>query len=313
MAYHIPVLIKETKELLDVKKDSWYIDCNLGGGGHTAEILEKGGKVLGIDLDSEAIEESANRFGLTPERINGKLVAKSDNLILIQDNFINIDLIVEEYKIKPAGVLFDLGISSHQLDERERGFSFMNDADLDMRMNQESDEPTAADIVNALNEKELAQLFFEFGEEYRAKQIARAINEYKKNKLIKSTHELASIVLSVKRKNKYERIHPATQVFQALRIITNDELGNIKVGLKKAVEILDKDGLLVVISFHSLEDRIVKNFIRDNEEQLQNLTKKPLEASLDELYDNNRARSAKLRAAKKISDKITSEGHVIPA
>lgn len=312
MAYHIPVLLKETIEYLDIKKDRWYIDCNIGGGGHTAEILNKGGKVLGIDLDVDAIEESAKRFNLKTEKNNGKLIAKSENLILVQDNFINIQEIAESQNIKPAGILFDLGISSHQLDQRDRGFSFMDDADLDMRMNQKSDEPTAADIVNALNEKELAQLFFEFGEEYRAKQIAKAINEYKKHKLIKTTHELASIVLSVKRKGKYDRIHPATQVFQALRIITNDELNNIKIGLNKASEILPKDGRLVVISFHSLEDRIVKNFIRENEEQLESLTKKPIEATLDELFDNSRARSAKLRAAKKITSEKNGET-VIPA
>jgi len=310
MAYHVPVLLKETIEYLDIKKDQWYIDCNIGGGGHTALILEKGGKVLGIDLDAEAIEESATRFNLKVEKVEGKLIAKSENLILVQDNFTNIQLLTSQFQLPdPKGILFDLGISSHQLDDKERGFSFMSDDDLDMRMNQSSDEPTAADIVNALNEKELAQLFFEFGEEYRAKQIAHTINEYKKNKLIKTTHELSSIILSVKRKGKYDRIHPATQVFQALRIITNDELNNIKIGLQKATEILPKDGTLVVISFHSLEDRIVKNFIRDNENRLETLTKKPVEATLDELFENPRARSAKMRAARVIPS-AAEESHL---
>ncbi len=289
-SFHIPVLLKETIELLDIKQNEWYVDCNLGGGGHTAEILKNGGKVLGIDLDSEAITESSALF------------KDSENIILVQDNFINLEQILKEKNItSPVGILFDLGISSHQLDDKDRGFSFMSDAPLDMRMNQNSEEPTAADIVNALSEKELSQLFFDFGEEYKAKQIAHAINEYKKYKLVKTTHELASIVLSVKRKTKYDRIHPATQVFQALRIITNDELNNIKIGLTKALEVLRPGGRLVVISFHSLEDRIVKNFIRDNEQKdsLINLTKKPLEATDDELYENPRARSAKLRAAQK--------------
>ena len=300
--YHIPVLLNETIEYLDIKPNEWYVDCNLGGGGHTALILEKGGMVLGIDLDPEALEESAKRFNLKIEKINGQIIAKSDNLILVQDNFIHLQEIITNLNLPtPSGILFDLGISSHQVDDKDRGFSFMSDAPLDMRMNQDSEEPTAADIVNALSERELAQLFFEFGEEYKGKQIAHAINEYKKHKLIHTTHELASIILSVKKKTKYDRIHPATQVFQALRIITNDELNNIKKGLQTAIEILKPNGRLVVISFHSLEDRIVKNFIRDKEQEdlIENLTKKPIEASNDEIYDNSRSRSAKLRAATK--------------
>ena len=301
--YHIPVLLKETIEYLNVQKNEWYVDCNLGGGGHTASILEQGGKVLGIDLDRDAIEESAKRFDLKLEEVDGKLIAKSENLILVQDNFINTDSLVRQFALPtPQGILFDLGISSHQLDDRDRGFSFMDDAPLDMRMNRNSEEPTAADIVNALSQKELTELFFKFGEEPRSRRIAEAITEYKKHKLIQTTHELTNIILSVKPRTRYDRIHPATQVFQALRIITNDELNNLKTGLEKALEVLEKDGRLVVISFHSLEDRIVKNFIRDNEqaEKLDNLTKKPLEATLDELYDNSRARSAKLRAATKL-------------
>jgi 16S rRNA (cytosine1402-N4)-methyltransferase len=308
--FHIPVLLKETIEYLDVKKDQWYIDCNLGGGGHTASILEQGGKVLGIDLDKDALEESAKRFNLNLEELDEKLIAKSEKLILIQDNFINLKSLILNLNIPSvAGILFDLGISSHQLDDRDRGFSFMDDAPLDMRMNRNSIEPTAADIVNALSQKELTELFFKFGEEPRSRRIAEAITEYKKHKLIQTTHELTNIVLSVKPRTRYDRIHPATQVFQALRIITNDELNNLKIGLENAMEVLEKDGRLVIISFHSLEDRIVKNFIRDkeHEEKLENLTKKPVEATLDELYDNSRARSAKLRAATKI------KGDVIPA
>lgn len=305
MTYHIPVLLKETIEYLDINPNDWFIDCNLGGGGHTAAILEKGGKVLGIDLDKEALEESAKRFNLELKEENGKLIARSEELILVQDNFINItQLIIDLSLPNPSGILFDLGISSHQLDDRSRGFSFMDDAPLDMRMNKNSDEPTAADIVNALTQKELTELFFKFGEEPRSRRIAEAITEYKKHKLVQTTHELTNIILSVKPRTRYDRIHPATQAFQALRIITNDELNNLKTGLQKAVDLLDQNGRLVVISFHSLEDRIVKNFIRDNEHdgKLENLTKKPIEATNDELFDNSRARSAKLRAAiKKIT------------
>ncbi len=293
--YHIPVMPKEVLEYLNVKKGSWYIDCNLGGGGHTELILEKGGKVLGIDLDPEAIAEVTTRL---------KKYLESEDLILVQDNFNNLDKILNSSIFNPKssimGVLFDLGVSTNQLEEAYRGFSFNLDAPLDMRMNQVMGA-SAKDLVNGLYEKELSELFLKYGEENFSRPIAKKITEYRNAKTIETTRELANIVLSVKIKKTNDKIHPATKVFQALRIAVNDELNSLKEALPKAFEVLSPGGRLVVISFHSLEDRIVKNYFRELEEKNLGkiLTDKPIETSEEEYSQNPRARSGKLRAIEK--------------
>lgn len=300
--YHIPVMLKEVIEFLNVQKGEWYVDCNLGGGGHTQGILNAGGKVLGIDLDPDAINEVARKYNLTVSKVGDHLQAISDNLILYQSNFTDLKEIVESVGLKGIkGILFDLGVSSYQLETAERGFSFNADAPLDMRMNP-SFGPTAADLLNALYEKELADLFWKYGEENFSRPIARRIVEYRKVKPIQSTNELANIVLSVRHRGSGDRTHPATRVFQALRIAVNDELNSLKTALPQAIEVLDKGGRVAVISFHSLEDRIAKDFFNDeNKNQtIKLVTKKPIEPSDKEVLSNPRSRSGKLRIIEKI-------------
>lgn len=293
--YHIPVMPKESVELLNVQKDHWYIDCNLGGGGHTELILKAEGNVLGVDIDPEAIYEVSH---------NLKNFIVEGRLKLVQTNFLNIaDAVAKNKLSKISGVLFDLGVSTHQLEGAERGFSFNTDAPLDMRMDP-NQGASAKDLINGLYEKELAELFWKFGEENWSKPIAKKIIEYRKTKPIETTDELAKIVLSVRRRSPNDRTHPATKIFQALRIAVNDELNTLKEALPKAFEILAPKGRLVVISFHSLEDRIVKNDFRDWEEQGLGklLTSKPIETSEEESNLNPRARSAKLRAIEKVNN-----------
>lgn len=302
--YHTPVMLKEVVSYLNVKPNRWYIDCNLGGGGHTKGILQAGGKVLGIDLDPNAILEVAKSHNLKIEKVDENLHAFSENLILAQTNFSNLREITKKYLSDPVmGILFDLGVSSYQLETPERGFSFNTDALLDMRMNPDIGV-TATDLLNALPESELARLFWEYGEERFAKSIARKIIEYRMHKKIETTNELAQIILSTRHHTKGDRTHPATRVFQALRIAVNDELHSLEETLPQALEILQPGGKLVVISFHSLEDRIVKNFFKDEQKKcsITILTQKPIEPSEEEIVANPRSRSAKLRAVEKIPD-----------
>lgn len=291
--YHIPVMLKEVLENLQIKQGEWYVDCNLGGGGHTTGILEKGGSVLGIDLDSDAIEEVSH---------NLKNYIDEGSLKLAQTNFANIDQAVRDSHLTEiSGVLFDLGVSTHQLEERERGFSFNADAPLDMRMDN-SKGVSAKDLVNGLYEKELADLFWKLGEENWSKPIAKKIVQYREKKQIESTNELAQIILSVRRRSPSDRTHPATRIFQALRIAVNDELNSLKEALPKAFEVLKPGGRIAVISFHSLEDRVVKNYFKELEMQKLGrlVTEKPIETSEEETLENPRARSAKLRVIQKI-------------
>lgn len=285
-------MLKEVLENLQIKKGHWYVDCNLGGGGHTTGILEKGGNVLGIDLDPDAIKEVSQ---------NLKKYIDEGKLKLAQTNFLNIADAVRDNNIpEVSGVLFDLGVSTHQLEEAERGFSFNADAPLDMRM-----DPTrgasAKDLVNGLYANELADLFLKLGEENWSKPIAKKIVEYRERKLIETTNELAQVILSVRRRSPSDRTHPATRVFQALRIAVNDELNSLKEALPKAFEVLEKEGRIAVISFHSLEDRIVKNYFKELEMQKLGklITDKPIETSEEETLKNPRARSAKLRVIQK--------------
>jgi len=289
---HIPVLQKEVIEYLDVKPNENFIDATFGLGGHSKGILERNapdGKVLGIEIDSGILK------CLKPD------LKKEKRLILVNDSYINLKEIVKKYNFEPInGILFDLGLSSWHLEKSGRGFSFQREEPLDMRFHKEIENEkltiknlTAGEIVNRWPEKEIERILREYGEERFARRIARKIVEARKKKTIKSTGQLVEIIGG----KRFSR-----KTFQALRIAVNDELENFKKVLPQALEVLDKKGRIVVISFHSLEDRIVKNFFKENSKKglLKILTKKPIRPSIKEVQKNPRSRSAKLRGAIKI-------------
>lgn len=285
---HIPVLQKEVIECLDPKTNENFIDCTVGGAGHSLAILERTaprGKMLGIDMDSESI----------------KNIKKQKRLILVCDNFVNLKEIVKrENFTRIDGILFDLGLCSWQLDKSGRGFSFQKREPLDMRYSQDN-QLTAEKILNFWSKFEIEKILREYGEEMFAKNIAEKIIESRKTRPIKNTIQLVSIIeKAVPKRYLYQRIHFATRTFQALRIAVNDELNNLEKALPQALDVLRANGRIVAISFHSLEDRIVKNFLRDNSEKLKILTKKPVMAENKEVRSNPRSRSAKLRAAIKL-------------
>jgi 16S rRNA (cytosine1402-N4)-methyltransferase len=290
---HTPVLPEETIEALAVQPGGRYIDCTLGGGGHAAAILghsSPGGQLLGIDADSKAIKLARSR-----------LEAYSGSTVLVNQNFINLKDVCHKYHFFPVhGILFDLGLSSAQLNGDGRGFSFRHDDPLDMRLNSQQ-QLTAADIINTSSEVELGQLIKTFGEESRSSQIARYIVRHRP---IKTTFELAEVVEQATG-GRRGRIHPATRTFLALRIAVNQELANLKAALEQAVVLLGFGGRLVVISYHSLEDRIVKQFMREEASgetaRLRLVNKKVITPSLAEIQFNPRSRSAKLRAAERIT------------
>jgi len=290
---HTPVLQEETIEALAVQPGGRYIDCTLGIGGHAAAILEHsspGGQLLGIDADPEAMKAARSR-----------LEAYSGSTVLVNQNFINLKDICNKYHFFPVhGILFDLGLSSLQLNGNGRGFSFRHDSPLDMRLNPHQ-QVTAADIVNTLSETELARVIKTFGEESRSKRIAQHIV---RQRPIKTTFELAEIVEQATG-GRRGRIHPATRTFLALRIAVNQELENLRATLEQAVELLGLGGRLVVISYHSLEDRIVKQFTHQeasgDNPRLKLVNKKVITPSLAEIQFNPRSRSAKLRAVECIT------------
>jgi len=289
---HIPVLQKEVLDFLNPKANENFVDCTIGEGGHAFAILERilpNGKLLGIDWTRELIESLMAKAG-----------SLSKNLILVCDNFANLKNIVERQGLgQVSGVLFDLGLSSWHLEKSGRGFSFSRDEPLDMRF---QGGITAQEIVNWWPQKELERMLKEYGEERFAKRIANEIVRSREKEPITSTLQLVSIVeRAVPYWYQKRRIHPATKTFQALRIAVNDELNNLKRALPQAIEVLKPGGRLVVISFHSLEDRVVKNFLRENSRKglLKMLTKKPVKPSAEEVKVNPRSRSARLRAAVK--------------
>lgn len=290
---HIPVLQNEVVKFLDPKPNNDYVDCTIGEGGHAQAILEKilpNGKLLGIDLTEELIEALKLKFKDFKQ-----------NLVLVCDNFSNLKEIAEKHGFRNvSGVLFDLGLSSWHLEKSGKGFSFMREEPLDMRY---EGGVSAEEIVNGCSEEEIARILKEFGEERFARRIAKTIVEKRRVKPIKTTFQLVDVVRSaVPLWYQKRRIHFATKTFQALRIAVNGELENLKETLPQAVDILKTGGKIVVISFHSLEDRIVKNFFRENSKngKLRILTKKPVVPAAEEVRVNPRARSAKLRAAVKI-------------
>lgn len=287
--HHRPVMLEETIEALQVQPGGRYIDCTVGEGGHAEAILERsspGGFLLGLDVDPEAIEIARTRL---------KKFGKS--FFLVRENFRHLEEICGRYNFYPVhGVLFDLGVSSLQLEKEGRGFSFQREAPLDMRFDPR--EPlTAEDIVNHLPEEELALILQKYGEERESRRIARCIV---RNRPIKTTLQLAELV-SRAVDGKRGRIHPATRTFQALRIAVNHELENLSLALKAAVNVLGPGGRLVVISFHSLEDRLVKDFMR-REERLQVISKKVIRPAPEELARNPRSRSARLRASQRLAE-----------
>jgi len=295
MAYfHVSVMLKEILNYLDPRPGKKYIDCTLGGAGYTialAKEVGEQGQVIAIDLDELAIKNAT------------RLIAqqKLENIVLVNDNFKNLKTVVSEQvspEAKFDGIVFDLGLSSAQLDDEARGFSFKGERPLDMSFGPKNERSTA-DIVNTYSLPELTRIFQEYGEERYAYRIAKEIVEARKKKRIASTHDLVSIIEKVTPFRYYSKIHPATRIFQALRMETNEELKVLEAVLPDAVSLLKPYGRLVVVSFHSGEDRIVKKFFKDNPE-IKILTKKPLIPTAEEMANNSRARSAKLRAAEKI-------------
>ncbi len=293
---HIPVLQKETIQYLNPKPNENFIDCTVGEGGHALAVLEETspkGKVLGIDQDPEQISNFK-------DRIKSQEIKR--RIILVCDNFQNLKEIVNQKKFrKVQGILFDLGMSSWHLEESKRGFSFLRNEKLDMRYNSQN-PLTAEKIINFWSEPEIERILKEFGEERFAEKIAEEIIEARKFKPVKTTSQLVEIIKrAVPGQYLHKKIHFATRTFQALRIAVNDELNNLEKALSQAFEILNSGGRLAVISFHSLEDRIVKNFYREQSFQgLKILTKKPIIPGEKEIKINPRSRSGKLRAAIKM-------------
>jgi len=297
---HKPVLVKEVMDCLDPKPGENFIDCTVGEGGHADAILKKNGpagKILGIDLDPQQIE-----------KCKLQLAQFSERAILANDSYANLKEIVERKNFQPVnGILLDLGMSSAQLEGTHKGFSFQADQGLDMRYNDEAGYLTAEKIVNEWPESEIERMLKEYGEEKFSKKIAKNIIEQRKQGRIKTTLQLTKIIKDATPSAYWRgKIHYATRTFQALRIAVNDELENIKKVLPEAISVLSSGGRLVVISFHSLEDRIVKNFLKEaasakaSAGQVKILTKSPITAGSDEIKNNPRSRSAKLRAGIKI-------------
>ena len=302
LEYHKPVLFDEVMENIISEGDAVYVDCTLGGGGHTEGMLGRSSeksKVIGIDQDKEAINFAKERLKKYGNKIE-----------IFQDNFRNLDTVIYlAGHNKVDRILMDIGVSSNQLDNLERGFSYRYDAKLDMRMDRNL-KISAYEVVNDFSEKEIADIIYKYGEEPKSRKIAKNIVEYRKNKKIETTLELSEII--IKSIGKSMKKHPSKRTFQAIRIFVNKELEVLEEALDKAVNLLNNNGKLLVITFHSLEDRMVKEKFREyenpctcppeipvcvcNKKSLGKvITKKPIIAKESELNENNRAHSAKLR------------------
>ncbi len=309
-AEHIPVLLDDSLRLLNVQPGGVYVDCTTGLGGHAEAIacrLNGKGKLIALDRDSDSLEQA--RSTLKPF---------GSSILFLQENFKNLPLVLSHLGIpRIDGCLFDLGVSRYQLTSRDRGFSFREDGPLDMRMDRQQ-VTTAEHLINRMTEEELADIFREYGEEPRARRIARTIVEQRQVRRIRTTGELADLVAGIKGFRKGQRIHPATKVFQALRIEVNQELEDLDRFLEQVISLLNVGGRLVVISFHSLEDRIVKRTFRlaagkcicfkpsdrcacPRIKRVSILTKKPITPSPEESAINPSARSSKLRSIERIA------------
>ncbi|TRZ78120.1 16S rRNA (cytosine(1402)-N(4))-methyltransferase RsmH [bacterium] len=298
---HTPVLLKEILEYLKPESGEKFIDCTFGFGGHSFAILEKvlpGGSVLGIEIDKDVFDQ--NETGIDPPSPRLRRASGKTGLTLINDSYVNLKKIADENGFnKVDGILLDLGISSWHFDKSEKGFSFKDEEQLDMRLDSGT-EKSASDIVNHWDYEDLVKIFSEYGEERFSKRIAKAITEYRKKKAIKTTADLVNVIReAIPGKFVHSKTHFATKVFQALRIAVNDELQNVEKVLPQAIEILKPGGIIAVISFHSGEDRIVKHFFKNLKNEIEILTKKPIVAGDEEIKNNPRARSAKLRVVTK--------------
>jgi 16S rRNA (cytosine1402-N4)-methyltransferase len=308
---HKPVLLQECIDSLNIDKDGTYIDGTLGGAGHSSEIIKRldKGTLIGIDQDQKAIETAGERLGR---------LKRDAGLILINGNFRNMRMLAAQHGIEAVdGILLDIGVSSYQLDEAERGFSYQQDAPLDMRMDR-SRSLDAAEIVNTYDEKAIRKIITDYGEENWAARIAAFITEARKEKRIETTGQLVDIIkAAIPAQARREGPHPAKRTFQALRIAVNDELAALEDAVEDAVRLLKPGGRLSIITFHSLEDRIVKNEFQKREKpctcppsfpvcvcgkkpELKVLTRKPILPSEKEVAENSRSRSAKLRTAMKL-------------
>jgi 16S rRNA (cytosine1402-N4)-methyltransferase len=306
---HTPILLKECIDALNIKPDGIYVDGTLGGAGHSSQIVSRliTGKLIGIDKDIEAIEASKKR-----------LTKHLDNIIFVNDDFKNLKTILQNLQIeKVDGILLDLGISSYQIDNAERGFSYMQDARLDMRMNK-TQNLSAYTVVNEYEESALANILYQYAEERYSRTIAKKIVENRAQKPIETTLELVEIIKSaLPAKEKFKGSHPAKKTFQAIRIEVNGELNKLDEALRHMIEHLNLGGRLAVITFHSLEDRLVKQLFKEYETNcicppefpicvcnhkasVKKVFKKPMEPSKEEQLENSRSRSAKLRVVEKI-------------
>lgn len=307
--HHISVLLNEVLEGLNIKEDGIYVDGTLGGAGHSLEIVKRlsTGKLIGIDQDTNALEKSKD-----------VLKDHIDKVILVHSNYVNIKEVLNDLNIdKVDGILLDLGVSSHQLDTEERGFSHNKDAPLDMRMDT-SREFSAWNVVNQYSEEELTRILYQYGEEKWAKRIAEFIVKERSEKPIETTLQLVSAIKkAIPKKVRMEGHHPAKKTFQAIRIEVNGELDVLKTAITHMVECLNPGGRLAIITFHSLEDRIVKDEFKelfkdcicppempqcicDKKREINIITRKPIVPSKEELEINPRSRSSKLRVAEKI-------------
>jgi len=310
-APHRPVLLQETIGFLQPDQGGLFVDGTLGLGGHSEAILEAStdASVIGLDRDREALRWAAKRLARFGSRFRA-----------VHTDFRDIARVLEEAEVKRVrGVLVDLGVSSMQFDSEERGFSFRHDAPLDMRMNREGDEQTAAELLETLPEEEIARIIYEYGEERHSRRIARWIVERReRNEPVRTTRELAELAARAVRARKTDRIHPATRTFQALRIAVNRELEGLDRFIETSIDLLEEDGRFCAISFHSLEDRIVKRTIRrlsgncecdrrvpvcscGARRVVEALTRRPVSPSQREVEENPRARSAKLRACRRLA------------
>lgn len=304
---HYSVMLQQSIEMLEVQPGGVYVDCTLGGGGHSLEILKrigKQGKLIAVDRDTDAIEAASQRL------------KEYENVTFVHDNYESIGEYLQEYKYI-NGAIMDLGVSSYQLDTAQRGFSYMKTAPLDMRMNQSASK-SAYNVVNEYSYDKLCQILFKYGEEKQTKKIVNKIIQAREIKPIETTTELADIIKSAV-SNNYDDKHPAKRTFQAIRIEVNDELSAIPKAIDSLVEKLIPGGVIVVITFHSLEDRLVKETLKKYEDgctcpsnfpicvcgfkkKLEIITKKPVLPGKEELSENSRSQSAKMRVARKLSE-----------